>query len=449
MTSFIRFFASVKVAIVLIIILTIASILGTLIPQGRSPEEYLLRYGQLAHLFEKLQLTKLYGSFWYLALLFLFALNLIICTLLRLKPKIKRVFRPQLDFRASDFIALRNSQKITLNAPLETVYPNLRSLIPSLHYRIKEKKSETGLAFVGRKRIAGLFGSDVVHLAILLILIGGLTSGLFSFRTDLALHEGETTAIPRANFAVRLDAFITEYYPNGQVKDWKSSLTVIEGNREVLTKTVEVNHPLNYKKYMFYQSAYGWDWDQAELEIVMRSHEAQGQDKIIKVKAGEKITIDPNLEIQVHRFLPDFVLDENKRPFSRSNEPNNPAVLVEVTQQGEKIFNGWLFARFPDFGQMHPDKGSPLSLELRNYSASQYSVLHVSRDPGTSFVWAGCILIMLGLALAFYWTPREIRFLLQSEAGRTTILIGGIASKNKEALEKEIDQIISFLRKKK
>ncbi len=98
---------------------------------------------------------------------------------------------------------------------------------------------------------------------------------------------------------------------------------------------------------------------------------------------------------------------------------------------------------------MHPDKSSPLSLLLRNYSASQYSVLHVSRDPGTGFVWAGCLFIMLGLSLAFYWTPREIRLLMQSEAGRTIILIGAIASKNKEALEKEIDKIISFLRKKK
>ncbi len=449
MSSFIRLFASVKAAIVLIIIITIASIVGTLIPQGRSPEEYLLRYGQLAPLFQRLQLTKLYSSFWYLALLFLFSLNLIICTLLRLKPKIKRVFRPHLDFKPSELMALKNSQKIIFSVPMEKVYGQLRSILHSYHYQIKEKKGESSLTLLGRKKMSGYFGADVVHLAILLILIGGLTSGLFSFRMDLALHKGEMATIPHSDFAVRLDAFTTEYYPNGQVKDWKSTLTVVEEEKEVLSKTVEVNHPLKYKKYLFYQSAYGWDWDKADLEIVIRSAEAQGQDKIISVKNGEKVTCDPNLEIHVHRFLPDFVLDENKRPFSRSNEPNNPAAFVEVTREGERIFSGWLFARFPDFGQMHPGKDSPLSLELRNFSASEYSVIHVSRDPGTGFIWAGCIFIMLGLALAFYWTPREIRFLLQSEAGRTALLVAGIASKNKEALEKEIEKIISSLRKKK
>lgn len=449
MSSFVRFFASVKVAIALIIILTIVSIVGTLIPQGRAPEEYFLRYGQLANLFIKLQLTKLYSSFWYLTLLFLFALNLIICTFLRLKPKIKKILRPQLDFKASDLIGLKNSQKLALNASLETVYSNLQSTLRSFHYKIKEKKDENSLALIARKKTTGYFGADVVHLAILLFLSGGLISGLFSFRTDLALHEGEAVSVPKSNFAARLDAFITEFYPNGQVKDWKSTITIIEEGQEALTKTIEVNHPLNYKNFMFYQSAYGWDWDKAELEIILRSENGPDQGKIIKVKTGEKIIIDESLTIHVLRFLPDFVLDENKRPFSRSNEPNNPAAFVEVARKGEKTFSGWLFARFPDFGRMHPDKGSPLSLELKNYSASQYSVIHISRDPGTGFIWAGCFLIMLGLVLTFYWTPREIRFLLKSETGRTSILAAGVASKNKEALEKEIENIISSLRKKK
>ena len=61
-----------------------ASILGTLIPQGRAAEEYAARYGSLSGALIKLQLTSLYHSIWYLALLVLFALNIIVCTLDRL-----------------------------------------------------------------------------------------------------------------------------------------------------------------------------------------------------------------------------------------------------------------------------------------------------------------------------------------------------------------------------
>jgi cytochrome c biogenesis protein len=247
MNSFLRFFSSVKLAIILIIILTIASIVGTLIPQHRSHEEYLLRYGELANLLEKIQLTKIYQSFWYLALLFLFALNLIICTLLRLPPKIKRIFRPNLHFQPSDITTLRLQQKLQLQAPFDSVRLNIQKVLKSRHYHLIEKKGDSGLALLARKKMAGLFGADVVHLAILFILIGGLTSGLFSFRADLALHEGEIAPVPQGGFSVRLDSFETEYYPSGQVKDWKSTLTVLEGEKEIISRTIEVNHPLNYK----------------------------------------------------------------------------------------------------------------------------------------------------------------------------------------------------------
>ncbi|RPJ02236.1 MAG: cytochrome c biogenesis protein ResB, partial [Candidatus Aminicenantes bacterium] len=74
MRSVWKFFASVKLAIVLLILMTVASVLGTLIPQGRSAAEYAARYGSLSGLFTGLRLTGLYQSAWYLAILLLFAL---------------------------------------------------------------------------------------------------------------------------------------------------------------------------------------------------------------------------------------------------------------------------------------------------------------------------------------------------------------------------------------
>jgi hypothetical protein len=46
--------------------------------------------------------------------------------------------------------------------------------------------------------------------------------------------------------------------PNA-VKDFKSNLSIIENGKEVLTKTIEVNHPLSWKGYTFYQSSYDRD----------------------------------------------------------------------------------------------------------------------------------------------------------------------------------------------
>ena len=42
----------------------------------------------------------------------------------------------------------------------------------------------------------------------------------------------------------------------GQVKDWKSTLQILEDGVVVKEKTIEVNSPLSYKGYTFYQSGY-------------------------------------------------------------------------------------------------------------------------------------------------------------------------------------------------
>ncbi|MCJ7644892.1 MAG: cytochrome c biogenesis protein ResB, partial [Candidatus Aminicenantes bacterium] len=88
MKSVWRLFSSVKLAIVLFIILTLASILGTLIPQQRTPAEYQAHYGSLSRVIAGIDLDRLYQSAWFIGLLLLFGLNLVVCSLARLTPKL-------------------------------------------------------------------------------------------------------------------------------------------------------------------------------------------------------------------------------------------------------------------------------------------------------------------------------------------------------------------------
>ena len=72
-----QFFASVKLALATLIILSMTSIIGTLIEQNKGSDHYIEKYGAtLAQLFERLDFTSMYNSWWFISLLFLFALNL-------------------------------------------------------------------------------------------------------------------------------------------------------------------------------------------------------------------------------------------------------------------------------------------------------------------------------------------------------------------------------------
>ena len=100
------------------------------------------------------------------------------------------------------------------------------------------------------------------------------------------------------------------------------------------------------------------------------------EDKTTKKK--EELTINLNsdmkvpnssLKISVGEFLPDFKMD-GLTLTSVSNEPNNPAAAVSVSEDGKQIFPveqgkkwGWLYTKFPT---VHPFDHPKYSISLKN-----------------------------------------------------------------------------------
>jgi cytochrome c biogenesis protein len=455
MRSVWKFLSSIKLAIVLIILLTVASIIGTLIPQGRSVAEYSARYGSLASLVIALRLTTLYRSAWFLALLILLAANTIVCTLSRFGPKWRRAFRTAPDLDPKSVASMRSSCRFRLPIALETARERVEMELNGRHYVLHQSTQE-GRAFLqARKRRLGWFGSDIVHLGLLVILAGGFVSGLASRKSELALADGQTAALPLASFELRLDKFETEYYPQGAVKDWKSTVTVLDGGAPVLTRTIEVNEPLKYRGVTFYQQGYGMNWDLARCVLELRKTGDPAFSRTVSLRVGDRSPVEgPDVtRIAVRRFVPDFVLGEGNQVQSRSEEPNNPAALVEAWKGEERVFSGWVFAKYPDFGQGHgtgeaaPANAPKIAVVLKDYSATSYSVIEAARDPGVTIIWIGCALISLGFFLAFYWPPREIRVVLEASPGRVDLAAGGQASKSRESFQAEFDAIFESIRR--
>jgi cytochrome c biogenesis protein len=448
MKSLWNYFSSVKLAIFLLIIITLASIIGTLIPQNRSLDEYVAHYGQWGNLFNRLQITKLYQSSWFIALLCLLALNIIVCTLTRFAPKLRKAFHPKVEAEAKEITVLKIKEKFKKNIGLDTAKKELEKELRSRHYRLKEVKRESKTFLLARKRILGWFGADFVHIGILIILAGGIISGAGGIRKNLTFSEGKVLDIREAEFKLRLDKFETEYYPNGSVRDWKSTLTVIENEKPILSKVIEVNHPLTYKGFVFYQSSYGWNWTNTSVGIWVRKRKDPSFLRKIEMKIGQRVRLeDENIHISVMHFIPDFIIDERNEVTSRSLQPNNPAAFIEGWEGEEKIISGWIFSKFPDFARIHAEKETDLSFELKNFKADQLSIIQAAKDPGVNFIWAGSTFLMIGLAFAFYWPTREIKVILEESQGKTEIIAGGIASKSREALQSEFEKIMTSIRR--
>jgi cytochrome c biogenesis protein len=425
--SLFRLLSSVRFAILLFILVTASSILGTFFPG-----------------------LNLYRTPWYLSLLLVFALNILVCTLTRLRPRLRRALKPAWDWTAAGLAAEPESRTFRSEAGLEGQVRYLCDALAARRYRTRQSGRDGAVLLLGRKRTLGGFGADIVHIGLLVILAGGILSGLFSRRADLFLSRGQTVDVPFAGFQVRLEDFQTEYYPNGEVKDWKSRLTVLEERSPILTQTIEVNHPLKYRGVNLFQSSYGWNWDEASVVLRVRKNGDPAFEREIKVRVGGETDLPgTDLRIAVVRFVPDFVIGSQNEIQTRSYEPNNPAVLIEGRRSGRTVLSGWLFNKYPEFSRVRDAEAAGLAFELRDIKADQFSVLQAASDPGLVPIWLGCVAVMAGLFLAFYWTPREIRAVLEVKKGKVDTVLAGYAAKAAEAFQAEIEAVVSAARRER
>ncbi len=65
----------------------------------------------------------------------------------------------------------------------------------------------------------------------------------------------------------------------------------------------------------------------------------------------------------------------------------------------------------------------------------------MAKEPGIPFVWAGSILMVLGIAVTFFMSHRKIWAVLEKKGEGTTVTIGGQTNKNKLGLEERLDNL--------
>jgi cytochrome c biogenesis protein len=443
-----KLFGSVRLAIILIILIAAASVLGTLVPQHRPAAEYLVRFGNAGKLVAPLGLDRLYQSPGFLGLLVLFAVNISVCTLVRLPSRIRRIFGTGWASEPRIFEGWKTRGAFARKGAPADIAAAAEAGLRRRRYRIRRKDDGPAVLLRGMRNAAGAFGADLVHFGLLVVIAGGVTSGLGGFKTDVALTEGRTGPIGTGGLELRLDRFGTDYYPGGSVKGWRSEVAVLRGGRVLASGAIEVNHPLSAGGMMFYQSGYGRDWDNPVLGLSLRKKSDPAFRKSLSLKPGESADAGDGITIAALRFVPDFIITGGNQVSTRSLEPRNPAALIEIRKSGAKPDSAWVFSKYPDFTHFREAAVSDLGVELADFQAPEYSVILAARDPGAPVIWTGCALIMAGLFLSFYRPVREIRIsILPGPGSSASVAAGGLAAKSREILDGEFAEIMSELRR--
>lgn len=454
-----NFFASVDLAVALFIIISIGAAIGTIIPQQSDPDVVVRFFSKFlsisgaARVYDivnLLDLNNVYHSWWFTFLLFMFALNLVVCSvdrLPRLLKSYKSPFQP-LSLQVLEKMPLKKELKIEGDIKIgEIVIDVLRKK----GFSTDIAKIENGITQIGaRKWQKSKLAIYLTHFSILIILAGALIGTFFGFRGNMNIVEGsgldfaisdEGKAIP-LNFRVVCDKFEIEYYENTAIpKAFRSYLRIIENGQSVKFNgkeevVLEVNQPFSYKGITFYQASYGFQPSE-HAEFRFTYFDRKGREIPIKARFEEKFKIPDSLvTASVIDFSPALGVDEQGRLFNMSTDMINPAVLLSF-EEGQKRTQKWILKKIPETWETPYGK-----LKFNELWGAQFTGLQVRKDPGVPLIYIGSIMLCIGLFISLFLRP--LNYFINID--RKTITFYSPSMKNRVIVERQINDIINLLK---
>ena len=432
--------SSLKLTIALLIILAVASIFGTVIPQNASPEEYLRFYKFSTYKILKiLGFLDMYHAGWFVFLLALLSLNLVVCSWRRLRVTRKFFSLPGERLEDEQWQALPLRGKFLHQGLAADILPRFQEVLSRLFTRPKlvEDSKQAYLLFAEKEKPSRI-GVYCIHLSVLVILAGALIGSFLGFRGNVNIEEGQAAdqvilrngqQVRFPGFSVQLEKFSVSFYSTGAPKEFKSILTITEKGRKILTEPILVNHPLTYKGITFYQSSYGVA-GVAEAILAVKDRQS-GKEVAVAAQMGSRTEIQGSSSFfLLDRFLPDL-------------QGMGPALQVIFSEPNRPQQKFWVFQNHPGLADRRAGR---YRLTIKKIEPRYYSGLQVTKDPGVGVVWAGCLIMMAGFYMTFFMSHRRIWVRLTEKEGGTLVAIAGSSHRDRTGFEEEFKKIDQALR---
>ncbi|SIS37051.1 cytochrome c biogenesis protein ResB [Salimicrobium flavidum] len=466
-----NFFSSVKIGVSIIIILVIASALGTVFPQemylppGSDPTtHYKEQYGILGQIYYQLGFHNLYSSWWYLLLLAMLGVSIVIASIDRFVPLFKTL-RKQKPKRHVNFMKKQRIFGETTSTDID--YKRLKKNLKSKRYKIHEEEGH----LLAEKNRFSRWGPYVNHIGLILVLLGAMLRFVPAMYMDefLWVREGETKEIAGTDglYYIKNEDFILETYDmedeaNSQFQESlqnqsgpvpenyqtnaviyeRTDLPVVPGKEPELEKVREaearVNHPIELDNGIsLYQASYQQnEFSSMTFKLHDKGNEDTdyGQFTVNLIEPKDEYTLDNGTTIRLERYFPEFELQDGE-PTQVSKFPRNPAFIFEVKVPGEETE-----VSFAGIGVNIDASGeNDYKVGLVDFQTRDVTGLTVKRDYTLPIIAFGAAIFMIGVIQGMYWNHRRIWI----QPKDTGVWVAGHTNKNWFALKKDIDRIVA------
>jgi len=459
-----RQLTSMRTALILLMMLGLASIPGSLFPQrNQNPmkvREFFKNNPTLAQWLDKASIFDLYSSPWFSAIYILLFISLIGCVLPRTFEHLKAIGkRPPLTPKFLD----RMEGFIELDRPVVGSLDLAEKWLKKNRFRVRREE----LSISAEKGYSRESGNLLFHLSLILILFAVAAGGLYGSKGETILNVGERfintpTSYDNISFAkFQREGNMAPF--SLRVLDFKASYDVKTnaptdytlqvaaanpiGSKEIL-KTIKVNSPLTYGSTKIYLQANGYSpvvaiRDKSGKLIFEGAVTFLPQDgNLTSIGAIKLPDMNPQIGM-VASFLPTADRSPTRGAFSSFPEVLDPRLLVSV----------WM-------GDLGLDSGTPQSVyrvdtskmkriglkalklnETYNFGEGTLAFegykswvnLQIVDDPGKLYALFGAIFAILGLLISLF--TRQRRIWIKAD-GR--VQIAGLAKNGVPGLDEEL-----------
>ncbi|WP_225733119.1 cytochrome c biogenesis protein ResB [Pseudoclavibacter sp. CFCC 13796] len=282
-----RQLTSMRIALLLLLLLAIASVPGSIVPQrGADPNgvtKYFNEHPDLAPVLDKLSLFDVYASPWYSAIYLLLFISLIGCIVPRIKLHAKALFSkpPKTPVRLGRLAGYQRvelpSTADAVAATPEQVIATADRLLAGRHYRRarydrpESKRWPAAVSVSAERGYLRETGNLLFHVALVGVLIAVGIGGGISYHGQRVIVQGGTFPNTLSSydsfspgrwfsserlkpFAITLDSFETKYAETmtdiksgayGQPLDYTADVTVHHADGSEAPGQIKVNQPLN------------------------------------------------------------------------------------------------------------------------------------------------------------------------------------------------------------
>ena len=461
--------SGVRFGVVLLVLLAGACVVGMLVMQvnmdgfdkyyaALTPSQRLL-YGALGFF-------DIYHTWYFNAMLLVLSLNIVLSSIDNLPAAWTYVSRKRLDASAHWLAGQEQHAALTLEGgTVEEVAGRISKAARavSLKARVSEKH---GATFVFAERGAwNRLGAYAVHVALLVIFVGGFMTARFGHTGQMFLRPGETSAEmteqifsdegqpSQVKLSLPFEVECTDIQQkllerNGGISpantlDWLTRIKIKDPGRGETEALVRMNRPYDYRGYRFFQSSFTPEGKARQITLNVTS-EAGGRSQQLTVHRGASATLPDGTRVEFKDFFPDFTL-EGGRAATQSPDYNNPAAALRVYNAAGQFERAYAFREgAADAAPMANRAVNGYRFKLADFErVGEAHILSVQKDPGASVVYLGFILLTLTLAAVFLFAHQRVWARIEPRgAGQFEVVIGGNTNRNKLGFEDRFRKLI-------